>query len=162
MKFKIRPEPCLPILLFLMVTGGGCTTPTNHSLQVQTLLDDMQIGKTTLEDVGDQFGKPTAVHVSFPNAQTKESWAYGDARLGINPARYVPFVGALAVADVAEVESQSVAINFSEQGTVLGFTQRKLARYTIEPAWPGSTEEVRPYGWRNLNARPGFTTSGTF
>jgi len=70
--------------------SASISEPTNHSLQVQTLLDDMQIGKTTVEDVGDQFGKRTAVHVSFANAQTKESWAW--VRLGppFTPTRVSP------------------------------------------------------------------------
>ncbi|MEE8291745.1 MAG: hypothetical protein V3R80_09705 [Candidatus Tectomicrobia bacterium] len=148
----------LPIVsLLVVVSVCGCTRPQALAIHPQVLLDQMEIGKTSLQEVERQVGKPTAVHVSSGSGSTRESWAYGYARMGTNPARYIPFLGALAVADVADVEPWSFAVSFSEQGAVEGFTQRKLARYVIEPAWPGRAEEVTPYGVRNLNTRLGLT-----
>lgn len=149
--------PGLRVFILLLGLGWcGCVTPTEFSVQQQAQLDQIQIGKTTRNDVREQFGEPTAGHVSFANARVKESWAYAYARVGANPARYLPLFGALAVAGPEDVESLSFAVNFSEQGIVQGFTQRKLARYIIELARPGSAERVIPYGGRNLNARHSF------
>ncbi len=140
-------------LLMYALGLNGCATHEPVPPGQQAVLEQMLIGKTASEEAAGQLGKPKAIHTSFTEEGREQSWAYSYALLGTNPFRYLPFVGAAAVADVADVENPSFAINFSEKGTLQGFTQRKISRYTIEPAWPGNDEEVTPYGWRNLNTR---------
>ena len=122
----------------------------------------MEIGTTTTEEVSQQFGKPTVTAVKSEGT-ARQAWGYGYAQTPTNPLRYLAFVGVLGVIDLEDVaESPSFSVSFSEQEVLLGFTQRKLGRYTVAPEPPGSPDEVMLYGNRNLNARAGYISPSSY
>ena len=146
-------RPVVIVLALSMVMTSACAQAQNFARQQQTQLDQIEIGTTTREQVEAKFGKPLDVQVERGAEAGIQSWGYAYTQLARHPGRFLPFVGVFFVADVMDVESRAFAIDFSKEGAVAGITQRKLSRYTIEPVWPGSDEEVPVYGYRNLNAR---------
>ena len=159
------PTQIVPALIVALcvVVLSGCATRQDPALQQQAMLDQMEIGTTTTEEVSQQFGKPTVTSVKLMDGAARQAWGYGYAQTPTNPLRYLPFVGALGVVDVQDVaEPLSFSVSFSEQEVLLGFTQRKLGRYTVAPDRPGSPKEVMPYGARNLNARAGYISPTSY
>lgn len=141
----------------------GCAQKQDLVLQQQAVLDRMEIGTTTTEEVRRQLGKPTVTTVKMVDGATRQAWGYGYAQTPTNPLRYLLFVGALGVIDLEDVaEPLSFSVDFSDQEVVVGFTQRKLARYTVDLGRPGTPDVVPLYGARNLNARAGYISPTSY
>ncbi len=145
----------LVIVLLSTMLAGCMKAGSGAPQQQEALLARLLSEGATQADLERQLGKPTAVYASQATGREKVSWAYAYTQLGAHPARYIPFLGAYAVASVEAVEPSSFAVNFSEEGIVEGFTQRRLARYTIDAVPQAMKEPVTLYGERNLMSRPG-------
>jgi outer membrane protein assembly factor BamE (lipoprotein component of BamABCDE complex) len=114
---------CLGLLL------AGCASAGNPAIRNDALLGQIEIGKSTKEDVRKLMGGPSLSARGHGPGQYHETWKYVYVQHDANPWIYVPFLGpiVLMMNGVGQTESASFSVYFDGAGFV-----RALARDNMD------------------------------
>jgi outer membrane protein assembly factor BamE (lipoprotein component of BamABCDE complex) len=109
------------LIAALMITG--CATSGNPEVVDQEKVSQIQVGKSTQENVRSTLGEPQHVTKRINDAgQVSESWGYGYSNVGSEAATYIPIVGMFYGKSTAEVAS--LDITFTADGFVSRITRQ--------------------------------------
>jgi outer membrane protein assembly factor BamE (lipoprotein component of BamABCDE complex) len=116
------------LFLLLALLSAGCATAGNPAVRDQTLLDQIQVGTSTKDDVRRLMGWPSVSAVIHGAGQYHETWKYAYARHDSNPFIYVPLIGPLVlmINGAGKTESASFSIYFDQAGIVRGLTKDNM------------------------------------
>ena len=130
---------------------SGPTSVPGYSPEPHSLIDPIQIGVSTQEEVIGALGNPTDRQQSLDETPI-ESWAYVSHGETVQPYQYVLLLGAFASSRSLLNESPSVAFGFTPNGVVSGLTVSTLNAYGDIPPHellPISNTSIPLYGTRN-------------
>lgn len=118
-------QSMLHLSLLILITG--CATAGNPAVMDQSIVSQIEIGKSTKADVRRLLGEPNSSSVFQTAGQEHESWGYAYAKHETNPWIFVPIVGlfVLAFGDAGESESANLGVSFDKEGIVRSITKGK-------------------------------------
>jgi len=88
-----RPVRCLPALLGLLL--AGCISTGHAKLADPSVLEQIKVGETTREQVGQLLGEPDRRRSITMSGATYEHWIYRHSASVINPLEYLLLYGFL-------------------------------------------------------------------
>lgn len=118
------------ILLIALLSLAGCYSSGNVNIKNQELVAQVQMGKSTKDDVRRLFGEPNSVtrsssQVSSPVDSTKmitlvEFWSYIHAKAQTDAKSFIPFVGWFLGGSTHE--SNTLTMGYDSKGVVQHIT----------------------------------------
>ena len=118
------------VLIAILLTVAGCASSGNANVKNQELIDQIQMGKSTKNDVRRLLGEPNSVsrtssQVANPADPKQmltlvEWWSYVHASAETDAKSFVPFVGAFIGSTTHE--STHLTAGFDQKGIVQHIT----------------------------------------
>ena len=118
------------LLLIAILSLAGCASSGNANVKNQALIDQIQMGKSTKDDVRRLLGEPNSVSRSSTQVANPadpkrmltlvEWWSYIHASSQTDAASFIPFVGGLVGSSTHE--STQFTAGFDQKGIVQHIT----------------------------------------
>lgn len=124
----------IQLLLIALLSLAGCYSIGNNDITNKDLINQVQVGKTTKEDVKRMFGDPNSISrgkltEAMPgdaayNITMHEWWAYFHTKHESNMLGAVPYAGILLAG--TKDEYSHFAVGFDEKGIVQHVTSGQM------------------------------------
>lgn len=101
------------VLLIMVLLGLGCASQGNKQIAQDEIVNQIEPGVSTKEDVKRLVGEPTMVDFSDSG---QEKWVYQYVRAKTRATSFIPVAGMLVGG--ADTKTHSLTIIFNDDGTV--------------------------------------------